>query len=375
MGLLGVLGASQDLEIWSPAPGSVTSERAVDLGFNVVLPDEVDANLCELCVFVGDERLLCEALAVLLTEQLQLLDLLPGRRVLRLALSAVDVASGARTPLAEATAAFVVGANPSSGRADVDITAARAAADPWRSAVPGAASASGGREAYFGAVYDTKFWSARGSMAGVPGSGPGSTVAAGANAIAVLEALVRELGLATVLDVPCGDMTWMARADLGRARYVGADIVRSVVEGNARDFGHPRRTFLHLDVADGASAPAALRAALGGDADAALVLCRHLLFHLPPRDGEAVLDHLRASGARWLLTSTYLRADDLGTSDDFVLASGHKTNLLRPPYCARDPERLYRDAPDTDDQYLGLWDLAKGPVLGPCDADDPGVTS
>ena len=63
VGLLGVLGASQDLEIWSPAPGSVTSERAVDLGFNVVLPDEVDANLCELCVFVGDERLLCEALA------------------------------------------------------------------------------------------------------------------------------------------------------------------------------------------------------------------------------------------------------------------------------------------------------------------------
>ena len=102
------------------------------------------------------------------------------------------------------------------------------------------------------------------------------------------------------------------------------------------------------------------------------MLCRHLLFHLPPRDGLAALRHIHASGARWLLTSTYLKADELATGGgDFVLASGHKTSLLKPPYCARDPERLYRDAPDTPDQYLGLWDLAKGPVATGCgDADD-----
>ena len=94
-----------------------------------------------------------------------------------------------------------------------------------------------------------------------------------------------------------------------------------------------------------------------------MILCRHLLFHLPVRDGRAVLRHLHASSAAYLLTSTYVKADDFDTS--YVLANGHRTNLLRRPYCARDPARLYLDA--HADQYLGLWDLRAGEVLGDCD--------
>lgn len=251
----------------------------------------------------------------------------------------------------------------------MDLMRADAADDPWASAVPGAADASSGRAAYFASVYETKFWSARGSMPGVPGSGPGSTAAAAANARSTIERLISELGVARVLDVPCGDMTWMRDVDLGEADYVGADIVVDVVSENARALASPRRSFIAVDVADAAAAIPALRAALGDRGPATLVLCRHLLFHLPPREGAGALATLAASGARWLLTSTYLRADDLAGTGAFVLASGHRTNLLRPPYCARDPERLYRDAPDTPDQYLGLWDLRKGPLLVDCGTD------
>ena len=94
-----------------------------------------------------------------------------------------------------------------------------------------------------------------------------------------------------------------------------------------------------------------------------MILCRHLLFHLPVQDGRAVLRHLHASGASYLLTSTYVRADDFDTS--YVLANGHRTNLLKRPYCARDADRLYLDA--HADQYLGLWELGAGEVLGDCD--------
>ena len=94
-----------------------------------------------------------------------------------------------------------------------------------------------------------------------------------------------------------------------------------------------------------------------------MILCRHLLFHLPVGDGRAVLRHLHASGAAYLLTSTYVRADDYDSS--YILANGHRTNLLRRPYCARDPSRLYLDA--HADQYLGLWELGAGEVLGDCD--------
>ena len=94
-----------------------------------------------------------------------------------------------------------------------------------------------------------------------------------------------------------------------------------------------------------------------------MILCRHLLFHLPVDDGRAVLRHLFQSSASYLLTSTYVRADDYDSS--YILANGHRTNLLRRPYCARDPSRLYLDA--HADQYLGLWELGAGEVLGDCD--------
>ncbi|KAH8055850.1 hypothetical protein JL721_10165 [Aureococcus anophagefferens] len=212
---------TRELEIWSPAAGSVTSGRDVDLGFQLTLPEETPSDACELCVSVGDEVLTCQGLEVMLTEQLALQDLLPGTRELRLALRC---GGGAAPVEASATAVSVVGAEAATGAVDVDITAARAGGDPWRAAVPGAANASGGRAATS-----------------------------------------------------------------------------------------------------------------------------------PPSTTQVLADELARGGG------------------DFVLASGHKTSLLKPPYCARDPERLYRDAPDTPDQYLGLWDLAKGPVATGCgdvDADD-----
>ena len=167
-------------------------------------------------------------------------------------------------------------------------------------------------------------------MAGVPPSGPGSSVAAAANVRVALEGLSREFDLELIIDAPCGDMTWMPRVDLGRAAYVGADIVPAVVAANRA--AHADRSFLPLDIAD-ASSSAILRDIVSDRGNAALVLARHLLFHLPASDGRAVLQNVEASGARWLLTSTFVRADD--AMDEYVLANGHRTNLLRPPYVRR----------------------------------------
>ena len=124
---LGTLGVAQELEIWSPAAGSVTSGRDVDLGFQLTLPEETPSGACELCVSVGDEVLTCQGLEVMLTEQLALQDLLPGTRELRLALRC---GGGAAPVEASATAVFVVGADAATGAVDVDITAARNGGDP-----------------------------------------------------------------------------------------------------------------------------------------------------------------------------------------------------------------------------------------------------
>jgi len=325
---------AQHIDIWSPANDSATPSRDVALGFTSTLPETLKAEDFRICVTLDGEPMTCNALDEMAREQLMLTSLLPGYRRLELTLLRDEVT------VATASTHFTVGA----GTGQADIRAATGESSNWD------------RSSYFSTVYETGYWAAQFQMAGVPASGPGSSLQAAANARRTLEDLVKELRIDLVIDAPCGDMTWMAAVDL-TADYVGVDVVADVVAKNAATY--PSKTFVTLDVADPSSVETLQHLVRGRT----LILCRHLLFHLPHRDGRAVLKHLRASGARFLLTSTYVRADDFEPS--YVLANGHRTNLLRRPYCARDPDRLYLDA--SADQYLGLWDLEKGEVLGACD--------
>ncbi|KAJ1445759.1 hypothetical protein M885DRAFT_548925 [Pelagophyceae sp. CCMP2097] len=355
------------IAIYSPLDGSAHEAREVPLRVGATIPDDAAIADCTLCisldVFEGADggprgapggELSCLPLEAMATEEVVLRELLPGSRRLLLELK-VDGAV-----VAQSRSTFVVG-----GQGAVDITAAVAS---WNGTRAGQ-SADGStvtRAAYFGAVYETEYWSARGTMRDTPRSGPGSTIDAAANARATLEMLARELELEVIVDVPCGDVHWMRHVDLpARTAYVGADIVSDVIESNRKAW--PQARFLQLDVVN-KGAPAVLRAELAPFGPRSLINCRHLLFHLSPADASLALAHMTAAGAGWLLTSTYVRADDLAALGraGYILASGHRVNLLKPPFCARDPVRLYLDS--GRDQYLGLWDLSQGPLLGDCDA-------
>ena len=332
------IASAQRLDVWSPQNNSETSERDVTLGFTGTLPEGDRAEAYRVCVALDGEPMTCNALDVMAREQLVLTSLLPGKRELLLTMYSDDV------EVASASTQFSVGV----GSGNVDIRSHTGSTTEWD------------RSNYFSTVYDLGYWAAQNKMPGVPASGPGSTLDAAKNAITTIEQLIREFGIELLIDAPCGDMTWMSNVDLQGTEYVGIDVVSSVIDSNVKK--HPSLTFMALDVADESSVDA-LRNLVRGRRT--LILCRHLLFHLPVQDGRAVLRHLHGSGAAYLLTSTYVKADDFDSS--YILANGHRTNLLKRPYCARDPARLYLDA--HADQYLGLWDLRAGEVLGDCDDD------
>ena len=330
------LASAQRLDVWSPQNNSETSERDVTLGFTGILPEGDRAEAYRVCVALDNEQMTCNQLDVMAREQLVLTSLLPGKRSLVLTMFSDD------REVASASSHFVVGV----GSGNVDIKSHTGTTTEWD------------RSSYFSTVYDLGYWAAQHKMPGVPASGPGSTLQAAKNAITTMEQLIREFEIELLIDAPCGDMTWMSSVDLQGTEYVGIDVVQSVIDSNVKK--HPSLTFMALDVADESSVDQ-LRSVVRGRRT--LILCRHLLFHLPVRDGRAVLRHLFQSSASYLLTSTYVRADDFDSS--YILANGHRTNLLRRPYCARDPSRLYLDA--HADQYLGLWELGAGEVLGDCD--------
>src|SRR6266446_8723340 len=76
----------------------------------------------------------------------------------------------------------------------------------------------------FQRIHDTGLWGAEASTSGL-----GSEMDATAVLRAELPRLLKKLGVASLLDAPCGDAGWINQADLD-VRYAGIDIVPSLIE-------------------------------------------------------------------------------------------------------------------------------------------------
>ena len=144
-----------DVSIYWPPMDSRHATREVPLRFGVSASDGI------VCVAMkeGDgswATLACDELQALTEKEIILRELLPGRRDV-----AVEVtANGTK---ARAVSSFVV------GTADGDpVDLMLATTKGWAQAVPGAETVTERRQKYFGAVYDTKYWSAQGKMDAPP---------------------------------------------------------------------------------------------------------------------------------------------------------------------------------------------------------------
>ena len=173
-------------------------------------------------------------------------------------------------------------------------------------------------------------------------SGPGSDLAQTAAIRLRLPQLVRELNVKVLLDVPCGDFHWMKSVKLD-VDYIGADIVKELVERNRRAYANDRRRFVYADVTQDALPPADL------------ILCRDCLVHLSNRDVARAIERIVASGATYLLTTTFVARE---TNDDIATGKWRPINPQRPPFDFPEPLELIDEAHPLEpygDKHLGLW--------------------
>ena len=145
-----------------------------------------------------------------------------------------------------------------------------------------------GLQERFERIYETNLWSDPESRSGV-GSGLDSTRAVRAE----LPGALRKLGARVLLDVPCGDFTWMAHVDLSGVEYIGGDIVPTIVETNQRLHASKSRQFVELDLTKD-KLP-----------DADVLLCRDCLVHLSYANIRAVLANITRSNINYLLMTTF----------------------------------------------------------------------
>jgi hypothetical protein len=192
----------------------------------------------------------------------------------------------------------------------------------------------------FAWIYRNNHWGSAESI-----SGPGSTLDATRNLRMELPRLLERWGVKVLLDAPCGDFHWMrhvlAEVDV---RYIGCDIVKAIVEANAREFSNDRISFVHIDL---------IRKQLPR---ADLLLCRDCLFHFSYADTKSMLENFVRSEITYLLTTTHTPPARV-QNKDINTGEGRLIDLYSAPYnFPRDPLAAIDDwiAPYPERQIC-LW--------------------
>lgn len=205
----------------------------------------------------------------------------------------------------------------------------------------GLANQTGTLAERFEGIYARGHWTA--GRSDVPLSGEGSTLDATAALREWLPLMLRQLEAKTLLDVGCGDFTWMRTVDLP-CRYVGIDLVASVVAANTAAFADDRRSFA---VANAVADPLPA---------ADVALCREVLFHLSFADARALLLNVVANGAAWLMLTT-----DRATRFNADIESGGARflNLEIAPFSFGPPDHFVEEPGSMRGRRVGVWSAAR----------------
>lgn len=196
-------------------------------------------------------------------------------------------------------------------------------------------------KAVFTAIYRTNQWGSAETR-----SGPGSERSRVKQVTSELGTLIRQLNIKSVVDAPCGDFNWMQDVSLDEGvSYLGCDIVEELIRDNSHRYGRPERSFRVLDFTVG----------LLPRAD--LILCRDALVHLSYRHILEALKLFRASGSKYLLTTSFQKTR---ANADIDTGWWRPINMQLAPFNLPEPLLSLSDM-DSDDFYedkvLALWDL------------------
>ena len=193
----------------------------------------------------------------------------------------------------------------------------------------------------FQKIHETNLWGADTSVSGL-----GSELDATAVLRAELPPLLAGLRVSSLL--------WINSAALG-VTYTGVDIVPALVQRlrMAAAAGHIRGEYLLADIT---CDPLPKRDA---------ILCRDAMVHLSFRNIARAIANFQASGAQWLIATTF---PDWQTNRDCDDGDWRPLNLACAPFGWGQPvalvnERCTEAGGGWDDKSLGLWPLAGLPPM------------
>jgi len=198
-------------------------------------------------------------------------------------------------------------------------------------------------EQKFKNIFKNNSWGGRSSISG-RGSDPDQTQFI----IKEIPFLFKDISVATVLDIPCGDFHWMRNVDLSGIKYVGADIIEEIIENNKNKYEKENISFQLLDLTKDALP------------QVDLILIRDCLVHMSYDDIFKSLDNVCYSMSQYLLTTTFTDRQD---NNDIITGDWRTLNLQIAPFLFPKPIRIINEKCTQKklsyaDKSLGLWKIS-----------------
>ena len=189
----------------------------------------------------------------------------------------------------------------------------------------------------FNEVYRNRTWATGESV-----SGPGSTLDMTVTLRAQLATIFGKLGIRSIVDAPCGDMTWMRKMDYQFDKYIGVDVVPDLISVlNGEKF--PEN--YHFQVGN-------ITTDILPVADA--ILCRDCLVHLPFVAAVEVRRLWKLADFRFVFTTTFP-----GRPQNVDCAVGHwrPLNMELSPFGWPEPLLVLSEGHPApfEDKSIGVW--------------------
>jgi SAM-dependent methyltransferase len=198
-------------------------------------------------------------------------------------------------------------------------------------------------EDVFTEIYHKNHWRSDESI-----SGTGSELSQTELLIKNLNKLLKEANIQSVLDIPCGDFNWMQHVELGDIDYIGADIVKDLIEKNKVEYARFENvTFEVLDLVSDTLPKSDL------------IIVRDCLVHLSYNDIKRAIANIKASGSKYLLTTTFTERQ---VNRDIATGEWRPLNLQIKPFYFTTPslvinENCTEDGGIYQDKSMALWDI------------------
>ena len=176
-------------------------------------------------------------------------------------------------------------------------------------------------------------------------SGTGSTLESTRVISSRLPEIIKELGIQSMLDLPCGDYHWIKEIDLSIEKYIGGDIVAELIQVNNEKYEKQGVSFKQLNLLSD-ELP-----------DVDLLFCRDCLVHLSFDDNSKAMANIKKSNIKYLMATTFPNVEQ---NDNIITGRWRKLNLEKAPFSFPKPLIIINENNETNEHLksMGIWRVA-----------------